>query len=451
MGGKSKAPKAPDYAAAATAQGVANKETAIANNAMNRVDQITPDGSKTWTMKPGADPNNPKVGDYVETITDSPEQAAIRDYNNQLSTSLLQIGGQQLGRVGRGFSGDLNTSGMTPMRDSRGGPSQSVQRGMAAAAPTAAPVHGGQFDSDSRAYAGGSATFDETGGYGTSGALPLSAGALPGSQQGMSIAPNIATGQRRATSIYDFSGNMSPTGPQGGAGGGPVGGGGGGMGPGPAPGGGPFSVGGSAGDGAGSYGGGGFGTSGVAGPVNDASRQRVEAALLSRTEPQFQRDEQGLRTQLLNSGVEVGTEAYNRELDRLSRARNDSRMQAVLAGGQEESRQTQLNAGLQQQGFNQGLAGSQFDNQSRAQQLSEEAYLRSLPLNELNALRTGNQVSAPQFSGYYTNSAAPAPIFDAAQATGNYNIAATNAANSGSGGFFGGLAQLGAAGIRQWG
>lgn len=444
MGGKSKAPKAPDYAAAATAQGVANKETAIANNAMNRVDQITPDGSKTWTMKPGADPNNPKVGDYIETTTDSPEQKAIRDYNNQLSTSLLQIGGQQLGRVGQGFSGDLDTSGMTRMRDSRGGPAPapSMQRGMAAPAP----VTGGQAVSDTRMYAGGSATFDESGGR--SGGLPLSSGPLPGSQQGMSIAPNIAAGQRRATSIYDFSGNMSPNGAQGGTGGGSVGGGGVGMGPGPAPGGGgPFAVGG----GAGSYGGGGFGTSGVAGPVNDASRQRVEAALLSRTEPQFQRDEQGLRTQLLNSGVEVGTEAYNRELDRLARSRNDSRMQAVLAGGQEESRQTQLNAGLQQQGFNQGMAGAQFDNQSRSQQLSEEAYLRSLPLNELNALRTGNQVSAPQFSGYYTNSAAPAPIFDAAQATGNYNIAATNAANSGSGGFFGGLANLGAAGIRQWG
>ena len=80
MGGKSKAPKAPDYAAAAEAQGVANKETAIVNNAMNRVNQITPDGSKTWTMKPGADPNNPKVGDYIETTTDSPEQKVIRDY-----------------------------------------------------------------------------------------------------------------------------------------------------------------------------------------------------------------------------------------------------------------------------------------------------------------------------------------------------------------------------------
>lgn len=94
--------------------------------------------------------------------------------------------------------------------------------------------------------------------------------------------------------------------------------------------------------------------------VDDASRRRVEEAIMSRLNPQYQQDEQALRTRLLNSGIEVGTDAYNREMNNFSQRLNDARMQSVLAGGQEESRQVGLNASLQGQEFNQAYQKGQF-------------------------------------------------------------------------------------------
>jgi len=192
-------------------------------------------------------------------------------------------------------------------------------------------------------------------------------------------------------------------------------------------------------------GGGGFGASPLPSPVDDASRRRVEEAILARLEPQFEKDMASTRNQLLSSGLEVGSPAYTSELERLARNQNDARISAVMSGGQEESRQVGLNANLQGQAFNQGLQGAQFDNATRQQMLSELLLQRNTPLNELNALRTGSQVAMPNFQGYYTNNAAAAPMFDAAVAQGNYD--AQQAANNQSGfnALIGGAATAGAA------
>ena len=200
--------------------------------------------------------------------------------------------------------------------------------------------------------------------------------------------------------------------------------------------------------GTGSYGGGGFGTSGVPSPVDDTSRQRVEQAILARLEPQFRQDEAAMQNKLLSAGLEVGSPVYNSELRRLQQGQNDARQQAVLAGGTEESRQVGLNAALQGQGFSQGLQGAQFDNATRQQMLAELLLQRNTPLNELNSLRTGSQVAMPNFQGYYTNNAAAAPMFDAAQAQGNYNMAAAQNNQSGFNSMLGGLSTLGSAAIQ---
>lgn len=472
MGGKAKTPKAPDYAAAATAQGVANKETAIYNNAINRVDQVTPQGTETWTMKPGTDPLNPKVGDYIQTVKYSPTEQALYDSNNNISQQLLTIGQNQLGKVGQGFEGGIDTSGLTPTRNSGGTSTdyriptprspQQPQGGGAVGTVAAAMSGGGggaqpAYDSTyhppgspitlAQASPGGLAAGTNRQGTNNTpvvnGKVFIGTGNMPGQgyyvdvnspeaqayqarfgNSGSGGQGNAASGEfNQGDQTYTSGGNTYA------AGGGSIGN--------------PAGVGRPAGGGSGAN----FGAGAVPGVVNDASRSRVEQALLSRIEPQYQQDESRLRTQLLNSGLEVGTAAYNSELDRLSRQVNDSRMGAVLAGGQEESRQTGLNAQLQQQSFNQGLAGAGFDNQTRQQQLQEQAYLRSLPLNELNALRTGNQVTTPQFGSYYTNNAQAAPIFDAANAKGNYNLQAAQIAGAGDSALFGGLATLGSAAI----
>lgn len=212
-----------------------------------------------------------------------------------------------------------------------------------------------------------------------------------------------------------------------------------------------------------SFGGGGFGAAPVPGAVNDTSRQRVEQALLARLEPQFQQDESRMRNQLLSSGLEVGSPAYTAELQRLQQSQNDARMQSVLAGGNEESRQVGLNAQLQNQAFGQGLSGAQFDNATqqqmfqqymqgaqfdnatRQQMLAELLLQRNTPLNELNALRTGNQVSMPNFGNYYTSNSQAAPMFDAATAQGNYNANAAASSQSGTNALIGGAATAAAA------
>lgn len=101
MGGgkKSKAPAAPDYAAAARAQGAADKETAQYTTALDRPSQVGPQGSVQWSLRPGADANNPKPGDWVQTTAYTPEQQAIFDKQQQNDLALQGLGSTAIGQA----------------------------------------------------------------------------------------------------------------------------------------------------------------------------------------------------------------------------------------------------------------------------------------------------------------------------------------------------------------
>ena len=114
--------------------------------------------------------------------------------------------------------------------------------------------------------------------------------------------------------------------------------------------------------------------------------------------------------------------------------------------------------GEQQAGFGMGLQGRSqdfgeqqalfgMDTQGRQDDITQEAYLRQLPLNELNALRMGTQIQNPQFQGFQGQSVAPAPIMQAANAQYNAALDATNASNAASGNMMSGMFGLGSAGI----
>ena len=101
-------------------------------------------------------------------------------------------------------------------------------------------------------------------------------------------------------------------------------------------------------------------------------RQRVEDALMSRLAPQQAQDRAALENQLAQQGITKGSEAYDREMSRMSQSNTDARMQAILAGGQEQSRlaslaqaQAQFQNQAQQQQFDQLLGRGNFTNQSR--------------------------------------------------------------------------------------
>lgn len=115
-------------------------------------------------------------------------------------------------------------------------------------------------------------------------------------------------------------------------------------------------------------------------PASVAGREQVTATLLERMQPSMDRSRQQKENALMIQGHNRGGEAWNATQDDLSRAENDQRMAAVLAGGGEQSRLI-------------GLQDAQ-----RRNQLAETQTLRNEPLATLNAVRTGAQPTNPQFT-----------------------------------------------------
>jgi hypothetical protein len=161
-------------------------------------------------------------------------------------------------------------------------------------------------------------------------------------------------------------------------------------------------------------------------------RSAVENAIMSRVQPQYDRDRASMDAKLAAQGFNVGSRGYANATDEINRNLTDARMQAVLAGGQEQSRLAGLDAqrtgfnnqarqqdttnwnnqlaainAAQGQGFSQEQAAGQFannaQNQGWNQQLAEALQLRSQPINEVASLfGLGNQISVPasqQFQG----------------------------------------------------
>lgn len=168
-----------------------------------------------------------------------------------------------------------------------------------------------------------------------------------------------------------------------------------------------------------------------------AGREAVTAALLERMQPGMDRSRQQRENALMIQGHNRGGEAWNALQDDLSRAENDARLGAVQAGGQEQSR----------------LFGLQ--DTARRNELSETGYLRNEPLNTLNAVRTGAQVTNPTFANVPQQATTAGPdLLGAAQAQygagmNNYNATLNaNAADAASGNaMMSGLFSLGGAAL----
>lgn len=163
----------------------------------------------------------------------------------------------------------------------------------------------------------------------------------------------------------------------------------------------------------------------------DENRRAIMDAMMSRSNEDIGNQESSARANLVAAGIPIGSDAYNKEMTRYDRARNDARNQAELSAGQEASRSFGM------------------DSEARKQALAELLTGRQTPLNEITALMSGSQVSNP-FStpGYAQNtSVAAAPVFAGAQAQGQYNMDAANLQASQMNGLLGAGAKLGSAAI----
>lgn len=151
--------------------------------------------------------------------------------------------------------------------------------------------------------------------------------------------------------------------------------------------------------------------------------QTAQEALLARLEPQFARDEESLRSRLINQGITQGSEAENAAIEQFTRGKTDARLQAAL------------------QGFSYG-------DQARQQAIQEQSFARNEPLNMINALRSGSQVQMPSFSAPGNQQTTTGPdLLGAANSQYNAALGGYNAQQAGRDNFMNGLFSLGAAGL----
>lgn len=116
-------PPAPDYAAAARAQGGASLQAAIANNLMNRPTEVTPYGTRSWSQNgtvtiPGAEGNAAvDVPTYTSSINLTPTGQQLLDYQNQAALNYGNAAVQGLNRVNQSFAQPLDEQGIQDLQD----------------------------------------------------------------------------------------------------------------------------------------------------------------------------------------------------------------------------------------------------------------------------------------------------------------------------------------------
>jgi len=148
---------------------------------------------------------------------------------------------------------------------------------------------------------------------------------------------------------------------------------------------------------------------------NEETEARLHELGSARLDPRFAREEEGLRTQLLNRGIREGSDAWSAAMGQFGQNKNDAYNQLLLSG--------------------------------RAQSVQEQLAERNQPLNEISALLSGAQVEVPEFSSIPQPNI---PTTDVAGLVGeNYRgrLANWQQENSFMNSILGGLFSLGAAGI----
>ena len=199
-------------------------------------------------------------------------------------------------------------------------------------------------------------------------------------------------------------------------------------------------------------------------------RQRAQEATWEAMQPMLDRSRNRTENQLANQGITRGSEAWSAAQSDLGDAEARARLAAIESGRQEANmlfgqdlQAGQFENSAQQQEFGQLLAAAQagdqralqqvqsalsagtFNNLNRSQALQEEQTRRSQPLNELNALLTGQQVQNPNIPAFAQAGAGRGTDYMSA-VNSQYGAAldASNASNAATGQTIGALGSLAA-------
>ena len=327
--GGGSAPKAPDPTQTANAQGQMSKDVALWNSALNNVNQITPFGNLTWTL--GS--SNPTSGQ-----TSQPAQ------NNASANT-----GMYVGPDGRVYSGEQNSIIGEYLKNNPSPLNQNM-----ATNPSFGMMKNGLEASGFKPLSGVGQSDTQSGSTGfSSDGMPQWTSSVELSPESQAIFDSYMRQQNQLGGLSESALNQ-------------VG-------------------------------------QAYANPYNydslqslygaddlDAARSRTEEAIYSRLNPQFAKDEEALRSRLINQGIGQGSQAYQREMENFNQMKNDARMQTVLAGGAESDRALAQSMSLRQQGI---------------QELDK---LRGQPLNEYLAMSGQQQLAMPQFQQHnYQGAATP--------------------------------------------
>lgn len=151
--------------------------------------------------------------------------------------------------------------------------------------------------------------------------------------------------------------------------------------------------------------------------------ESVQDAIMGRLQPQIERNRAGLEQRLANQGITMGSEAWDNAMTDQSQSENDLYTDAALKG---------INTGLT----------------ARQQGIQEQYVGQDRPLNIINALRTGSQVSTPQFVNVPQQQTTAGPnMLGAAQAQYAGNMNNYNSQVAGDNSMMGGLFSLGGAAL----
>lgn len=364
--GKPKAPKAPDYAAAATAQGTANTQSAIATNFLNQPNQVGPYGSMTYDYD-NANGQVQKDGSIIPrtTVTTklSPEQQRLYEQETGISTQLNDLAARGIGYVDDASQNPIDQSSLPGMAGSVG--QTGFQTGIRR--PTTGLVRG----------------LAQNHLYGTAEGTSLGVKGAPtlGKYQQNSAGSNIPiqrqsaqTGYRTAaegtsrgiSGVEGLRGYKRSADPSGqvrlGVDGQPI----------------QFTQGQSP-DIQHSINGENYqdqydyGKAEAAPKIGDFAGQRdkITEAMLSRLQPYIERDRESLRTRMANQGLGQGTEARGWEEQQFQRGVNDQRTAALLAGDQEQQNLFSNAMGIRQQAIGEATSQGNFRNNAAASRFAQ--------------------------------------------------------------------------------
>jgi hypothetical protein len=352
-------PPAPDYAAAATAQGTANRDAALQGSYLSNPNIVSPYGNQTVTW--ASDPDDPLKHQATVTQTLTPAAQAALDAQQQVQLSESGLAKQGIDKAAGLLGGGFTYNG--PSLHTSMGDTGGIDSG------PAGDAFGSAKGIDGAAYGRALRSADTS----DVAAMPVNAG-MTGQAAIMSrLAPQME--QTRAATAQRLANQGIPVGSE-------------------------------------------AWTNEMRQQGQDFNDAYIQAAAkgvdldMSANRQGF--DESMQKAGLYNTGLaqDFGQGLQGQQLTNSAVGQNFG--QAVTS--------TNLHNQAEAQRFNEDQSRFNTENAARQSDWQQQLAQYNQPLNQVTALMSGSQIQNPQFQAYQGQNVTPAPIFQGSQAQGQYDM-----------------------------